>query len=367
MTSSILIIDDEPTNYEVIETLLANEDYELYYVSTGEEALATIDRFAPDVILLDLMMPGMDGLEVCRQLRLVHKWRSIPIIIVTAKTEKSILAQCLDAGADDFISKPVDKLEIRARVKSMVRTKKQFDRIDSLSRLQQKSIAALEQDLDKLVYDLAIGFANELGEPLVSAGSNLSEIIHNSNSLDKQTIVSQVDCANTALLEIEELTNEFLSYLELFSDRKYLDSKQTCSIKDIAERVRNFYEVFADRHCRLAIDIPNVIISLEERHCETIFKELLRYQLKIAQGVSELEIYAEVVNRYLEISIGRFRPSSDIRPLWKIPELENNIVDNTNLTIGLKIVKKIIDAYDGIFRIYDLDGSIVFRLSLLVK
>ncbi|NJR32838.1 MAG: response regulator [Chamaesiphon sp. CSU_1_12] len=120
---TIMVVDDERANFEVIEILLTIDKYDLHYISSGEEVFAAIDKIEPDVILLDLMMPGMDGLAVCQRLRLMRKWRSIPIIMVTAAAGKSILASCLDAGADDFINKPVDGLELRARVKSWCETK----------------------------------------------------------------------------------------------------------------------------------------------------------------------------------------------------------------------------------------------------
>ena len=81
---SILVVDDELTNFEVIDILLASDNYQMHYINNGEEVFKRLDTINPDVILLDLMMPGIDGVSICRRLRLMRKWRSIPIIIVTA-------------------------------------------------------------------------------------------------------------------------------------------------------------------------------------------------------------------------------------------------------------------------------------------
>ena len=100
---SILIVDDEPDNFDVIEALLPSESYQLHYASCGEDAIAALDKFAPDVILLDVMMPNMDGFEVCRRIKLMSEWQGVPIVMVTALSGKDDLARCLAAGADDFV------------------------------------------------------------------------------------------------------------------------------------------------------------------------------------------------------------------------------------------------------------------------
>ena len=101
----ILVIDDEPDNFDVIETLLNAQDYGLHYASGGMEAIANLDHYQPDLILLDVMMPGLDGMEVCRRIKAMPAWKAVPIMMVTALGAKSDLAACLAAGANDFISK----------------------------------------------------------------------------------------------------------------------------------------------------------------------------------------------------------------------------------------------------------------------
>ncbi|MBD2578039.1 response regulator [Oscillatoria sp. FACHB-1406] len=146
---SILVIDDEPNNFDVIETLLTEQNYELHYAASGVSALASLDTFNPDLILLDVMMPDLDGIEVCRRIRAIDQWQSLPIVMVTALTAKSDLAACLSAGADDFISKPVNALELRARIHSMLRIKQQYDNIQTLANVQQDTIHLLESSLSR--------------------------------------------------------------------------------------------------------------------------------------------------------------------------------------------------------------------------
>ncbi|GET39631.1 MULTISPECIES: response regulator [Microseira] len=132
----ILIIDDEESIFEVIEGLLLREGYDLTYVSSGKEALNQIEEIQPDVILLDLMMPEMDGLETCQQIKANQRWCHIPIIMVTALSSKEDLARSLEAGADDFLSKPINSIEMRARVRSMLRIKLQYDALAATQQLR---------------------------------------------------------------------------------------------------------------------------------------------------------------------------------------------------------------------------------------
>ncbi|MBD1923525.1 response regulator [Microcoleus sp. FACHB-831] len=133
---SILLIDDEESIFEVIEGLLYREGYNLTYIDSGKEALNRIDEIQPDVILLDLMMPEMDGIETCKLIKSNEGWRHIPIIMVTALSSKEDLARSLNAGADDFVSKPINSIELRARVRSMLRIKLQYDALSATQRLR---------------------------------------------------------------------------------------------------------------------------------------------------------------------------------------------------------------------------------------
>jgi two-component system, sensor histidine kinase and response regulator len=132
---SILIVDDQPENFEVIEALLHNTDHNLYYASDGITAIDLLDKFDPDLVLLDVMMPEIDGIEVCRQIKANPRWQAIPVIMVTSFNSTDNLSRCLAAGADDFLSKPVNGIELRTRVHSLLRIKKQHDRIESLSKI----------------------------------------------------------------------------------------------------------------------------------------------------------------------------------------------------------------------------------------
>ena len=125
----ILIVDDNPANVEIFQARLAANNYEIITASDGEEGLALAKDRLPDLILLDIMMPKMDGIEVCRHLRADSALPFMPIIMVTAKTDSKDIVAGLEAGADEYLTKPVDHAALVARVKSMLRIKSLHDTV----------------------------------------------------------------------------------------------------------------------------------------------------------------------------------------------------------------------------------------------
>src|SRR5262245_176677 len=116
---TILIVDDHTSTRKVLEGLLAGQGYDLYFAADGPEGLAQAMALTPDVMLLDVMMPGMDGFEVCRRLRAEPRLAEVPVIMITALDDRKSRLRGFEAGADDFISKPFDPLELRTRVQTI--------------------------------------------------------------------------------------------------------------------------------------------------------------------------------------------------------------------------------------------------------
>lgn len=179
----ILIVDDQPMNVDILRTRLTVHGYEILTASDGEEALATAHAHLPDLILLDIMMPKLDGLEVCQQLKGDPALPFMPIIMVTAKADSKDIVAGLEAGADEYLTKPVDQAALVARVKSMLRIKALHDTVqEQAARLeaQAQQLAewnrTLEQRVTAQVAELErMGrlkrfFSPQLAELIVSAG-----------------------------------------------------------------------------------------------------------------------------------------------------------------------------------------------------
>ena len=129
MTARVLVVDDIPVNVRLLEAKLSAEYFHVQTASGGQEALAKIHDDPPDIVLLDVMMPGMDGFEVCRRMKQDPACAHVPVVMVTALDQPSDRIKGLDAGADDFLTKPVDDLSMFARVRSLVRMKSMFEEL----------------------------------------------------------------------------------------------------------------------------------------------------------------------------------------------------------------------------------------------
>jgi len=149
----ILIVDDNETNRDILLTRLSAHGYDLMQAADGEEALAAAKEYLPDLILLDVMMPKIDGIEVCRRLKNDATIPFMPIILITAKADTKDVVIGLEAGADEYLTKPVDQVALVARVKSVLRLKELHDQV----RAQAADLALWNRTLEERV-------AQQLGE-----------------------------------------------------------------------------------------------------------------------------------------------------------------------------------------------------------
>ncbi len=174
----ILIVDDTPANVHILQARLAAHGYDIVTASDGEEALAAVPAANPDLILLDVMMPKLDGFEVCRRLRGDPSIPFIPIIMVTAKSDPKDIVAGLEAGGDEYLTKPVDQAALVARVKSMLRIKQLHDTVQALAEERAEWNRTLERRVADQVGQLEqLGrlrrfFSPQLAELIVAGGAD---------------------------------------------------------------------------------------------------------------------------------------------------------------------------------------------------
>ena len=129
MTARILVVDDVLPNVKLLEAKLSREYYDVLTAMNGPDALEIVEREVPDIVLLDVMMPGMDGFEVCERIKSNPNLMHIPVVMVTALSHTSDRVRGLDAGADDFLTKPVNDIALFARVRSLIHLKIMMDEL----------------------------------------------------------------------------------------------------------------------------------------------------------------------------------------------------------------------------------------------
>ena len=165
----ILVVDDVADNVEILRMRLESLGYEVAVATDGEQALEAVRADAPDLLLLDIMMPKIDGLEVVRRIKADPTLPFIPVVLVTAKANPKDVVAGLDAGGDDYLTKPVDHAALVARVRAMLRIKSLHDQLASLNRDLERKVAEQVGELER-VNRLRRFLAPQLAQAIVSAG-----------------------------------------------------------------------------------------------------------------------------------------------------------------------------------------------------
>ena len=211
----ILIVDDVPQNLQVLGSFLSGRDYEISMAANGQKALEMANKIWPDLILLDVIMPEMDGFQVCRELKARAETKDIPVIFLTAKTQMEDILKGFEVGAVDYVTKPFNKEELLARVSTHVALKS-----------AQKEIVKLEQK--NAVLALALTASHELNQPLTVLKGNL-ELFQ--NSINKTSLTDRqqhfINKMELAIDKIEAILEKFTdvdSYSIHFED--YLGKKK---------------------------------------------------------------------------------------------------------------------------------------------
>lgn len=296
--SSILVVDDEPHGFDVIEAHLYREGYDLTYVSSGIETLSCLDNIKPDVILLDVMMPELDGIEVCRKIKSNPQHKHIPIIMVTALNSKEDLARSFEAGADDFLTKPVSGIELRARVRSMLRIKQQYDCLQTTLHLRE---------------DLSNMIVHDLRNPLskiIAGGSLLLE-----SNLDEEDI-KDVQLILNAGRQLNSLINDLLILTKMEAGKMLLNCVEVDLNKLATTALSEFTGVAASKEINLESQLAKQVnpVYVDANLIGRVFDNLLSNALKFSPRQTTITLIVD----YLESKVEKYIESDCTNSLENI-------------------------------------------------
>jgi signal transduction histidine kinase len=255
----ILIVDDEERNIQLIEAMLMNEAYELARAGSGEDALEQAIRNPPDLILLDVMMAGMNGMEACRRLKAIETLKRVPVVMVTALREMKHRVMAMEAGADDFICKPIDQTELLVRVKSLLRIKRyQDDLLESRCEIAEKNRRL--QELEKVKEGLIHMVVHDMNNPLTVMSGSVDLLLMDEERLAGRHLELVEKCrisCQDLLLMIKELLDIYrMEQAQLRLDVQPIDWRE------LVEDARTRFEIKA-RAKRVALSCrANVLAAV---------------------------------------------------------------------------------------------------------
>jgi len=243
----ILAVDDTPDNLILVQTILESEGFEMDLVADGLSALQQITQSPPDLILLDVMMPGIDGYEVTRRIRSNTELPYIPILLITAFTESSVV-EGLDAGADDFIRKPFDTDELLARVRSLLRLKHSLDEQQKMARQREDFVSRMTHDLrtplvasDRMLnlfqQEIFCKISPEMKQAIavmIRSNHNLTQMVN--NLLEVYRIEAGKKTLNSEICNLPEMLTEVVEELNPIANDKGLTLKvDTSALEKLSE------------------------------------------------------------------------------------------------------------------------------------
>ncbi|MEW6494611.1 MAG: response regulator [Cyanobacteriota bacterium] len=351
-SNTILVVDDEPHGFDVIEAHLYREGYNLTYVSSGIEALNCLDSLEPDVILLDVMMPQMDGIEVCRKIKSDQHWKHIPIIMVTALSSKEDLARSIDAGADDFVTKPVSGVELRARVRSMLRIKQQYDELEATLQLRE---------------DLSNMIVHDLRNPLTTILMSSSLLINSDlegKALDRAKLIL------SAGHQLDSMINDLLVLAKMQSGKMVL-KYAAVDLNEIGKKAfSQFDRVAALKKLKLEIQMQETSFpisgdaNLLHRVLDNLLSNAIKYSPPNSTITLHIDYYADSLMPSLvtgltptkvaqkQVKIQVIDEGSGIREdlkkrIFEKYEVGDVVNEVSQLGLGLAFCKMVIEAHGG--------------------
>jgi len=274
----ILIVDDNQQNVDLLVYFLKPQQYDLVTATNGEQALELIEKEKPDIILLDIMLPGINGFEVCESVKTNSQTRFIPVIMITALKELKDKVKALEVGADDFISKPFENIELLTRVKSLLRIKKYHDQLEATNKeLSEKHKELLQ--MDQFKEELAHLIVHDMKNPLFVIQGNLQMMsmgISQGSTTILKKYVDRIDRSSQNLLrmvmniiDISKIENGTIDLNREVSSLGELIQKSVKKIKDFPEHLNKTIEV------NISPQLP--LFSMDSSIMEQVFDNIIHF------------------------------------------------------------------------------------------
>ena len=374
----ILIVDDTPKNLQVLGNTLKIENYKVEFAINGFQALEWIEKKEFDLILLDVMMPEMDGYEVCEKIRANVKNKNLPIIFLTAKTDSDSIVKGFEIGAQDYITKPFNTAELLVRVSTQLELKNSRNKLESMNQwleteVKQRTLELenanqkLEQaneellGLDKAKTDFLTIISNEIRVPLNGIMSTLHIL---KDKIDSIEMVNLLNVLDTSVNRLEK----FSSYALLLTGLRTKKYKLTIEKINIAQAIDfgllELSNLIREYKLKITNNVPdNMVLSVDNKLFIKSLNGIFENSIKHCDRDTELTINSKLTQTHTIIEI-----VGSGRPFTKV-QLENklDIISDNNEDFGLEfnLANLILIAHDGKIELQNIDNKPV--VSILMK
>lgn len=337
-TPKILIVDDTPKNIQILGTVLRQQQYQIYVAQNGLQALEVANKVIPDLILLDIMMPEMDGFQACTELKKSALTQKIPVIFLTAKAEAEDIVKGFELGAVDYVLKPFNSSELLARVKTHLELV-----------AKNRELAQSAQEQKELLHILCHDLANPL-----AACSGASEILDEENY---EVLKDIIHSAAQNGLEIIKLVRQM---------RAVEDKPISLAVVKVSEAIYQSKMIlqpkFAAKNIELVSQVdPELRVCVEPiSFINSVLNNLLTNAIKFSHVNSKITITAEPVAQHIKLTIqdqGMGMPKILIGKLFDVsqPTSRKGTQGEEGTGFGMPLVKKFVTAYHGTITVDSID------------
>jgi len=284
-TGRVLVVDDEEQNRELLRDLLEVQGHEVIEAENGKQALQKVTENLPDVVLLDVMMPELNGFEVCRKLKVDPKTAPIPVLLVTVLTDRSDRLTGIEAGANDFLSKPIDREDLRLRVRNAIYTKHLFNQVqESYERLRE-----LETLRDNLTHMII----HDIRTPLTSISGSLELLqMRARHKLDEKE-AGYVSLALSQTQILIEMASSLLDVSRLEESKMPLNLNQ-CDLGTVAkETLESLGSLITERTVYYNPTSNPVVVSCDANVIRRVIENLVGNALKFTPQDGEIKVTVE--------------------------------------------------------------------------
>ena len=364
--NKILVIDDNILNLEVIASLLKKQDYHFALAQNAKEAFDIIDSFSPDLILLDIMMPDIDGFEVCEKLKSEKRTEEIPVIFLTAKSSKQEIVKGFTLGGADYITKPFFKEELLLRIKTQVELKKAKDKLKK----QAKYLAKLNSGKDKLFS--VIG--HDMRTPLASIQLLTDNLLSTENWKDEEYLLSSLKLMQVSANDSFQLLSNLLNW-----SRDQMNAvkctKVYFNVKETITSVINLYDYTAKQK-GISIECiktqGELLVYADEEMTKSVIRNLLSNAIKFSYEYSTVYIKSKKEKDFILISVtdsGIGIGESDILNIFANGYYTTlGTIGEKGTGLGLSISKKFVELNGGkIWVKSNTNSGAQFNFTLPVK
>lgn len=246
--ASLLLVDDTPANLQLLTSMLRERGYRIRPVTSGEQALKAIEAEAPDLILLDITMPGIDGYEVCRRLKADPRWRDLPVLFISALNQADDKLRAFQAGGVDYVSKPFQFEEVDARVRTHLALRQQ--------RLSLQESLARQQELERLKERLTQMVAHDMRSPLLGIQLTLGLLRDSAPDPASRHLADNGLQASATLVE---MINQMLDYSRMKAGQLKLEPRRCDLVSLCNEALAPLRPLLASR--RLTLQAPSSVVA----------------------------------------------------------------------------------------------------------